>query len=453
MRVEPARRLRGVLRLPGDKSISHRAAIMAALARGRTVIRNYASSEDCAHTLSCLEGLGVSLERDGATVSVNGRGREGLRAPRAPLDCGNSGTTMRMLAGVLAGQGFASVLTGDASLRSRPMRRVIEPLERMGASLSAQDGRAPLKIEGRRPLRALRYEMPVASAQVKSCVLLAGLQAEGRTEVLERGGPTRDHTERMLRWFGLELETTHREEGGQSLDLFAVEGPAQLAGRDGTVPGDISSAVFFLAAAALLPGSELLIEGVGLNPTRTRVLSTLGRLGADVQAEAVSAVSSGEQSSEGDFNEPSGRISIRGSRAGLAPREPGRSNILSGPLIAQLIDELPMLAVLGTQVSGGLTIRDAGELRLKETDRISATVENLRAMGAEVEEYEDGLAVAGGARLRGARLDARGDHRIAMASAVAALVAEGPSEIDGAAECVGVSFPGFFSVLESVVER
>ncbi|HEX8138931.1 MAG TPA: 3-phosphoshikimate 1-carboxyvinyltransferase [Pyrinomonadaceae bacterium] len=450
MRVEPARRIRGVLRLPGDKSISHRAAIMAALSRGRTVIRNYASSEDCAHTLSCLQGLGISIERDGATVTVTGRGREGLVAPRSALDCGNSGTTMRMLAGVLAGQDFRSVLTGDASLRSRPMRRVIEPLERMGASLSAQDGRAPLTIEGRRPLRAIRYEMPVASAQVKSCVLLAGLEAEGRTEVLERGGPTRDHTERMLRWFGVELETKHTEEDGQSFDLFAVEGPARLTGRDGAVPGDISSAVFFLAAAALLPGSELLIEGVGLNPTRTRVLSTLKDLGADVEVEEPSP---GEQSSEGDFNEPSGPIRIGGGTGGLAPLERGRSNILSGALIAQLIDELPMLAVLGTQVSGGLTIRDAGELRLKETDRISATVWNLRAMGAEVEEYEDGLAVAGGARLRGARLDARGDHRIVMASAVAALIAEGPSEIGGAEECVGVSFPGFFRVLESVVER
>jgi 3-phosphoshikimate 1-carboxyvinyltransferase len=452
MRVEPARRIRGVLRLPGDKSISHRAAIMAALSSGRTVIRNYASSEDCAHTLSCLGALGVRVEREGATVSVTGRGDEGLCAPQSPLDCGNSGTTMRMLAGVLAGQGFTSVLTGDDSLRSRPMRRVIEPLERMGAHVNAHDGRAPLTIEGRRPLRAIRYEMPVASAQVKSCVLLAGLQAEGRTEVFERGGPVRDHTERMLRWFGVEPETTHAEDDGQSFDRFSVEGPARLFGRDGTVPGDISSAVFFLAAAALLPGSELLIEGVGLNPTRTRVLSTLSGFGADLQAEDLS---SGKQSSEGDFNEPSGRIRISSgsSSVGLVPGEMGRSNILSGALIAQLIDELPMLAVLGTRVVGGLTIRDAAELRLKETDRISATVENLRAMGAQVEEYEDGLRVEGGARLRGARLDARGDHRIAMASAVAALIAEGASEISGAEECVGVSFPDFFRVLESVVER
>jgi 3-phosphoshikimate 1-carboxyvinyltransferase len=449
MRVQPARRVRGLLRLPGDKSISHRAAIMAALSVGRTVIGNYASSEDCAHTLSCLQGLGVRVEREGANVSVTGRGAEGFREPQSVLDCGNSGTTMRLLAGVLAGQGFASVLTGDDSLRARPMRRVIEPLERMGARISSEAGRAPLKIEGSKPLRPIRYEMPVASAQVKSCVLLAGLHAEGRTQVLERGGPTRDHTERMLRWFGVELETTRGREDGRPFEVFSVNGPAQLRGRDGTVPGDISSAVFFLAAAAMLPGSELSIEGVGLNPTRSQVLSTLQSLGADVRAENMSA---NERPAAGDFNEPSGRLRISGG-SGLAPLAQGRSNVLSGTLIAQLIDELPMLAVLGTQVLGGLTIRDASELRLKETDRISATVENLRAMGAEVEEYEDGLKIAGGVRLRGAVLDARGDHRIAMAAAVAALIAEGESEIRGAEQCVGVSFPEFFRVLESVVER
>lgn len=421
---------------------------MAALSAGPTLIGNYASSEDCAHTLWCLEALGAGLEREGARVRVTGRGADGLLAPQGPLDCGNSGTTMRLLAGVLAGQHFASVLTGDDSLRSRPMRRVIEPLEQMGARIFSETGRAPLTIEGRRPLRPIRYEMAVPSAQVKSCVLLAGLHAEGRTEVIERGGPTRDHTERMLRWFGVELETERVEDDGDSFDLFSLQGPARLRGRDGTVPGDISSAVFFLAAAALLPGSELLIEGVGLNPTRTRVLKTLRALGAEVQAEEASEA----QAAPGDFNEPSGRIHASGG-PGLTPLEKGRSNILSGALIAQLIDELPMLAVLGTQVEGGLTIRDASELRLKETDRISATVENLRAMGAEVEEYRDGLAVEGGTRLRGARLDARGDHRIAMASAIAALVAEGESEISGAEECVGVSFPDFFRVLESVVER
>jgi 3-phosphoshikimate 1-carboxyvinyltransferase len=446
MRVQPARRIRGRFALPGDKSISHRAAIMAALARGRSVIENYATSEDCASTLQCLRGLGVAIEREGTRVSVTGRGESGLSAPRSALDCGNSGTTMRMLAGVVAGQKFSSELTGDSSLLSRPMRRVIEPLEQMGARISSQEGRAPLRIEGRRPLWPISYEMPVVSAQVKSCILLAGLHAQGRTVVIERGGPTRDHTERLLGWFGVPLETTHSRDGEQSLTVFAVEGPARLNGRDGVVPGDISSAVFFLAAAALLPGSELLLQGVGLNPTRAQVLSTLRGLGVEMQTDAVSS-----NDREEHFNEPSGDIRVKGG-ARLAPLEVGRSNVLSGALIAQLIDELPMLAVLGTQIEGGLSIRDAAELRLKETDRISATVTNLRAMGAEVEEYEDGLAVAGGTRLRGARLDAKGDHRIAMASAIAALVAEGESEIIGA-ECVGVSFPEFFPVLESVIVR
>ena len=448
MRIQPARRIHGRLSLPGDKSISHRAAIMAALASGRSVLRNYATSDDCARTLACLGQLGAAIGREGSSVAVTGVGAGGLRASGVPLDCGNSGTTIRLLAGVLAGQEFASVLTGDDSLRSRPMRRVIEPLELMGAKVSSRDGCAPLEIKGRRPLLPVSYEMPVASAQVKSCVLLAGLSAEGRTRVIERGGPTRDHTERMLGWFGVPVETSHQEDEQQS-NTFSVDGPGHLHARDGVIPGDISSAVFFIAAAALLPGSELEIKGVGLNPTRAQVLSTLRGLGARVTVNDAT----GDLGLQGeDFHEPFGDIHTSGGD-GLAPLEAGRSNVLSGALIAQLIDELPMLAVLGTQVAGGLSIRDASELRVKETDRISATVANLRAMGAEVEEYADGLGVAGGARLRGALLDARGDHRIAMASAVAALVAEGESEIKGAEECVGVSFPEFFSVLESVVER
>jgi 3-phosphoshikimate 1-carboxyvinyltransferase len=267
--------------------------------------------------------------------------------------------------------------------------------------------------------------------------------------VIERGGTTRDHTERLLRWFGVTVETKSRQDGGQLSNTFSVEGPAQLRGRDGTVPGDISSATFFIAAAALLPGSNLEIEGVGLNPTRTQILSTLRGLGADVRVDNVSR---NESMLEDDFNEPLGDIQISGV-AGLAPLEDGRSNVLSGALIAQLIDELPMLAVVGTQVIGGLTIRDAAELRVKESDRIAAVVANLRAMGAEVEEYEDGLAVCGPTRLRGAKLDAFGDHRIAMAFTIAALIAEGDSEIAHASECVGVSFPEFFRLLESVVER
>ena len=445
MRIKPARRIRGRLKLPGDKSISHRAAILAALACGRSTLENYSTSEDCARTLGCLRGLGVRIEGVEAGVCVTGVGREGLIAPRAPLDCGNSGSTMRMLAGVLAGQDFVSVLTGDESLRARPMRRVIEPLELMGARISSEMGRAPLRIAGSRPLAPISYRMPVASAQVKSCLLLAGLNAVGHTEVIENGGPTRDHTERMLRWFGVQLETTHRQDDGDALcEVLAIEGPASFAARDLSIPGDISSAVFFIAAAALLPRSELLIEDVGVNPTRRRILDVLSQLQADVKVDEERERS----------NESVGTIRVR-SRAGQLVPAAGspRANTLEGSLIAQLIDELPMLAVLGTQVSGGLTIRDAAELRVKESDRISSVVANLRAMGAEVEEYEDGLMVGGPTRLRGAKLDAFGDHRIAMAFTIAALIAEGESEITRAEDSVGVSFPEFFQMLESVVER
>jgi 3-phosphoshikimate 1-carboxyvinyltransferase len=464
MRIRPAVRLRGRLRVPGDKSVSHRAAILASLAVGRTRIENFSSSADCASTLEALRGLGVRVERDGSLVYVEGAGTdEGtprFRPSSRPLDCGNSGTTMRLLAGMLAAQPFASTLTGDDSLSRRPMRRVIEPLELMGARVEAVDGHAPLRVEGRRPLRGLRYEMPVASAQVKSCILLAGLGAEGRTEVVEPRAQTRDHTERMLRWFGVPVETREVEHDGARQDehhdarqdehqdgvrqderrvVVMLEAAARLRARDFMVPGDISSAAFPLAAAAMLPGSELELSGVGLNPTRNAVLDVLTSLGAWLRVE-----DSREQS-----NEPVGDIRVRGTN-GLAPKAGG---LIRGELIAQLIDELPVLAVVGTRVEGGLEIRDARELRVKESDRISATVENLRAMGAQVEEYEDGLRVSGPTRLHGARLQSFGDHRIAMAFAIAALVAEGETEIEGAEECVSISFPEFFPLLESLTER
>jgi 3-phosphoshikimate 1-carboxyvinyltransferase len=456
MRIEPAKRLRGRIEaLPGDKSITHRAALISALAQGPTTINNYSTSEDCAATLRCLEQLGVAARREGNTVTVEGAPSADdfgarLTRPAAPLDCGNSGTTMRLLAGVLAGQPFESVLKGDASLSRRPMRRVIEPLELMGARLSAEEGRAPLRVEGRRPLSAIDYEMKVASAQVKSCVLLAGLSARGTTRVFEPFAATRDHTERMLRWFGVRLEekALNEMEGEAAGRVISLEGGASLAARDLDVPGDISSAAFLIAAAALLPGSALEIGGVGLNPTRAQVLSTLRQLGAEVSTEGASE----------RCNEPVGDIVVRsdGDARGLTPSQLAPSqgaNVLRGPLIAQLIDELPVLAVLGTQVEGGLEIRDAKELRVKESDRIGAVVRNLRAMGAEVEEFEDGLRVGGRTPLRGARLDAHADHRIAMAFTVAALSASGASEIEGARECVGVSFPEFFELLESVTER
>jgi 3-phosphoshikimate 1-carboxyvinyltransferase len=444
MRIKPAQRIDGQLRLPGDKSVSHRAAIISARARGRTRITNFSTSEDCSATLHCLRRLGVSIERQENTVSVEGAGIDGLRATTEALDCGNSGSTMRLLAGALAGQNFASTLVGDDSLSQRPMRRIIEPLEQMGARIEAKNMRAPLRITGRAPLAPILYEMPVASAQVKSCVLLAGLNAEGRAGVIESNAATRDHTERMLRWFGVEVLTESAARGdAQTQTIITLEGLSQPQARDVLVPGDISSAAFFIVAASLLPNSTLRLEGVGLNPTRARILETLRALGANVYV-----ADAREQ-----CNEEVGDIEIKGTARALAPLSgKAGANILRGAVIAQLIDELPILAVLGTQVEGGLEILDAAELRVKETDRIRACVENLRRMGANVEEREDGLKINGPAQLRGARLESYGDHRIAMAFAVAALTASEESEISGA-ECVGVSFPEFFALLDSVVVR
>jgi 3-phosphoshikimate 1-carboxyvinyltransferase len=419
--------------------------MFAALAGGRTRIENFASSADCASTLEALRGLGVGVERDGSVVVIEGAGVGGgpprFSAPAGPLDCGNSGTTMRLLAGILAAQPFASVLTGDESLSRRPMRRVMEPLESMGARLSAEDGHAPLRVEGRYPLKAVEYVSPVASAQVKSCVLLAGLGAEGRTRVTEPE-LSRDHTERMLRWFGVPVESNFVR-GGAGGDSFSVElrGPARLTARDVSVPGDVSSAAFLVAAAAMLGGSEVTVEGVGLNGTRTGLLGRLKALGADVRGRNVHE----------RCNEPVGEVLAR-CAGRLKPAHEG-ADVVRGAAIPGLIDELPLLAVLGTHTEGGIEIRDARELRVKESDRIGAAVTNLRAMGAQVEEFEDGLRVEGPVRLRGARLQSYGDHRIAMAFAVAGLAAQGETEIEGAEECVAVSFPEFFPLLESLAER
>ncbi|HEX8131008.1 MAG TPA: 3-phosphoshikimate 1-carboxyvinyltransferase [Pyrinomonadaceae bacterium] len=443
MKIQPARRLRGRVRVPGDKSISHRAAIIAALAEagGRSRLTNYSTSADCASTLDCLSALGVRVDREGNNVSIEGAGTKWAHAPHAPLDCGNSGTSMRLLAGLLAGQPFTSTLTGDASLRSRPMRRIVEPLELMGARVSSEGGSAPLRIEGRAPLTPIRYVLPVASAQVKSCVLLAGLNAGGRTEVVEARGATRDHTERLLALFGADVRTELKDYEDRRAPFVSLETPLSLRAQSCNIAGDISSAAFFMVAAALLPGSDVVLAEVGLNETRTAILDTLHRLGVDVSV--------GDKRAES--GEELGELRVRGHDGGLAPKSAG-ANVLGGELIAGLIDELPILCVLGTQVEGGLEIRDAAELRVKETDRIGAMVENLRSLGAEVEEYADGLRVGGRTRLRGARLESFGDHRIAMACAVAALISEGESELSGA-EAVAVSFPEFFEMLESVTER
>ncbi|MBC8031511.1 MAG: 3-phosphoshikimate 1-carboxyvinyltransferase [Pyrinomonadaceae bacterium] len=447
MRIAPARRLKGSIRLPGDKSISHRAALIAALAQGESNLANFSPSRDCASTLSCLAQLGVRIERNGNEVRVQGVGIGGLSAPTEALDCGNSGSTMRMLAGVLAGHNFSATLTGDESLSSRPMRRIIEPLEMMGAAFECEQGYPPLRIKGHQPLNPISYELPVASAQVKTCLLLAGLHAEGRTEVVERLGATRDHTERLLRWFGIGAPAGN----DASVSACAVEGPARSAGRDVSIPGDFSSAAFLIAAAALLPASELVVEGLGLNPTRTQLLDVLLSLGANIETTETQEV----------CNELRGTLRIKGMESGDSTADskitggtpvPHSQVTIDGQLSAALIDELPLVAVIGTRIPGGVVIRDAKELRFKETDRIAATVANLRAMGAEVAEYEDGLMTNSPVRLHGAKLDSYGDHRIAMAFTVAALLAQGESELIGS-ECVAVSFPEFFECLESVVER
>ena len=422
--------------MPGDKSISHRAGMIAALARGTSRIRNFSTSEDCAATLRCLEQLGVSIARQSNDVTVEGAGMRGLSAPKEPLDCGNSGTTMRLLAGILAGQNFEATLTGDESLRSRPMQRIIEPLEMMGAEILSNHGRPPLTIRGRNSLTPLDYELLVASAQVKSAILLAGLTANGETKVVEHT-PTRDHTERMLREFGVAIEQGGAPKEGHTFG--SVKGPASFSARDVEVPGDTSSAAYFVAAAALLDGSSLEIENVGLNPSRVEFLDVGKSAGLNVNFEV--------QREHG--NEPVGVVRVAGARRTHESTDAPLT--IDGNRIAALIDELPLLAVIGSQLVGGIEIRKAGELRVKESDRIAATVAGLRAMGAEIEEFDDGLRVGGPMRLRGARIDSRGDHRIAMTFAVAGLLAEGDTEITGA-DCVSVSFPEFFDLLGSVVE-
>lgn len=412
--------------------------MIAALAEGTSSIRNFSTSADCAATLSCLRALGVKIDRTGDNLLITGSGLDGLREPAMPLDCGNSGTTMRLLAGILAGQDFQSTLTGDESLRARPMQRIIEPLQMMGARISSNDGRAPLVIQGHKRLNAITYDLLIASAQVKSCILLAGLGAGGRTEVIE-SQTTRDHTERMLRSFGVQVETGKAERKGEDARFAAVDGPARLRAGNVLIPGDISSAAYFIAAAALLPGSSLEVRDVGLNPTRVLFLKRLKAMGLDVEII----------DERDENNEPVGLVRVERLGKQLSKRS-DLSTTINGLAVPQLIDELPLLAVAGSQIAGGIEIRGAAELRVKESDRIATTAQNLRAMGAEVEEFEDGLRVEGPVELRGAKIDPRGDHRIAMAFTVAGLLAEGETEI-GDSECVAVSFPEFFELLDSVV--
>lgn len=431
--VSPVKSFQGDLAVPGDKSISHRAAILTGLSDGACRVENFLPSEDCVNTLRAMAQLGVRYEvRKGSEdqpvdLLVQGCGGT-LRAPKKALDCGNSGTGMRLLAGVLAAQDFDSVLVGDKSLSSRPMGRIMKPLEAMGARFETRGkkpGCAPLHITGGR-LQAITYEMPMASAQVKSAILLAGLFAPGLTTVVQPAA-NRDHTERLLNAFGVRVESEDNR--------ISLQGEQKIKARDLVVPGDISSAAFWLVAAACRPGSRLVIANVGLNPTRTALLEVLKRMGARIEVNLQSE----------DGGEPRGQVSVEGGAltgTTIRPEE-----------VPNLIDEVPILAVAGALAQGEMTIRNAAELRVKETDRIDTTVRNLRAMGGEVEEFDDGMVISGGRSLRGARLASFGDHRIAMAFAIAGLLAdEGRTVIEDTA-CVATSYPGFADHLELFKKR
>ena len=421
-KVNAAKKLEGTIQFPGDKSISHRYAMLTAIAEGPSEIHFFSTSADCQSTLNCLKPLGVKVERQDNIVKVTGAGLAGLRAPSGPLDAGNSGSTMRMLSGVLAGQPFRSVVTGDASLSRRPMKRVADPLTQMGARIqTSEGGRPPLEIQGGK-LTAIRYEMPVASAQVKSAVLLAGLFADGETQVVEKI-PTRDHTEIALELMGADI--------GRHQQTIAVRGGGRLEGKKLYVPGDISSAAFFVVAGLIVPNSNLVLHNVGLNPTRTALLDVLVPMGGRVKVVNLEMLN----------GELLGDLHVEFSQ--LAGGE------IPAHLVPGLIDELPVLSVLGTQTENGLTFRGAAELRVKESDRLAAVAENLRRMGAEVEEFPDGLRVAGRQKLRGAEIDPHDDHRIAMAFAIAGLVAEGTTLIKNSS-CVDISFPDFFDTLDRV---
>ncbi len=421
-RITPAKSVGGAVTLPGDKSISHRLAILASIAEGDSRILNYSTGADCQSTLGCLRTLGVEIEKTGDDLTIRGQGLGGLKAPAEVLDAGNSGSTIRMLSGVLAAQPFASRIAGDESLSRRPMERIMRPLGEMGASIRARDGKfPPLEITGTR-LRAIDYTLPVASAQVKTCVLFAGLFARGRTTVQEPVR-TRDHSEIALRGFGAGIDVH-----GSSV---SIQGGVPLAGRQVRTPGDLSSAAFFLVAALAAPEANLVIRGVGLNPTRSALLDFLISMGGEIRILNL------DQSG----GELVGDVLARGSRI--------RGGLIERHLTAALIDEIPVLAVLGAMSENGLTVRDAQELRIKETDRIATVSENFKRMGIEVEVFPDGLRVPGRQRFRAAQVESFGDHRIAMAFAVAALFADGETVLRGA-EAAAVSYPEFFATLRNI---
>jgi 3-phosphoshikimate 1-carboxyvinyltransferase len=422
--ISPASSVSGAIQLPGDKSISHRYAMLAGIAEGPTKISNYSTGADCQSTLACMRALGAASETKDGVVCIHGQGLDGLREPSAALDAGNSGSTIRMLCGILAAQPFVSTIGGDESLSKRPMARIMKPLAEMGARIDARENRFPPLTIHSGKLHPVEYTLPVASAQVKSCVLLAGLFAEGRTTVHEPVR-TRDHTELALREFGADVEV-------QRLSI-TVTGRPKLQGRELRVPGDLSSAAFFLVAALIVPEANLTIHGVGLNPTRSALLDFLAEMGAQIRI--LDVTSSG--------GELIGDVSIRKSRI--------RGGVLEKARTAALIDEIPVLAVLGAASEEGLIVRDASELRVKETDRIATIAENFQRMGLTIRLHQDGFEVPGRQQFHAAEVDSFGDHRIAMAFSIAALAADGPCTILGA-DAASVSFPEFFATLQRVVE-
>lgn len=431
VRLRAARGLRMDTRVPGDKSITHRGLLLGLLAEGTTRIRAPLLSDDTRSTLGVVRALGARAEECDGEILVEGTAPGGLREPKDVLDAGNSGTTARLVTGILAAAGVYAVLTGDGSLRQRPMGRVIRPLAAMGARLyaRAEDRLLPLTVLPAR-LRGAEHALEVASAQVKSALLLAGLGAEGVTAVFEPH-PSRDHTERMLRAFGAELQTLPRGEGRR----VTVAGGQRLRGADVLVPGDISSAAFWLVAGLIVPGAEVVLRDVGVNPTRTGILDALAAMGARVEVE----------DAHEEAGEPVATLRVQGG-------QPLTGTVIDGALVPRLIDEIPVLAVAALVATGDTHVRGAAELRVKETDRIAAVASEFGRLGADVEELPDGLVIHGGRPLRGARVHSHGDHRLAMALAVAALVASGETEIVDA-RCASVSYPGFFPELEAAVAR
>jgi len=421
-RISPANRVTGEICLPGDKSISHRYAMLASIAEGESLIHNYSTGADCHSTLGCIGALGIRADDRGTKVAIYGKGLEGLTAPAADLDAGNSGSTIRMLSGILAAQPFTTRIGGDESLSRRPMERIMTPLGQMGALIMAREGRfPPLEIRGAE-LMPIDYTLPVPSAQVKSCVLFAGLYTNGATTVRE-SVRSRDHTEIALREFGAEIRVERH--------VITLQGRPRLTGRELFVPSDLSSAAFFIVGALLVPNSRLILRGVGINPTRSTLLDVLVSMGANIQILNV----------EQQNGELAGQILVKYSRI--------RGGVIEKETTAALIDEIPVLAVLGAASDEGLEVRDAGELRIKETDRIATIAENLRRMGIKAMVSADGISIPGRQQFHAAELDSFGDHRIAMAFSIASLVADGPCEVQGA-EAASVSLPAFYGILRQV---